>query len=325
MLLLVERNNMYKRFLPFVIVFGLQIYAWSTPPEPIHFSYSLSKTAILSGEFLSVKLTAVNAGDEMRTIEIVGNHVFHQNTFNISVSGANGIKIDSNRRKPVIFSRTLSNMLCCNIRANESITISYPIHLQWDTHFPPGEYMVRIAPLSATVSGHQHMIPGAEMKLQVVGIDEACLVGKYDESLRSPMSAPLADRKNTYDNVDLMEIPACALELLCAYGKEAVGSQLQFVYTKKAGFVYYPEITIHAWDNIAEHATADVIDHLLTIVNSPEFTYGGFPGKRYDPGIIWCLHRVYERGNKDVKGRLREVCTKMPEEFNYEAIQYANR
>lgn len=306
-----------------IVLCGSQVYASPTPPNPIQVSYSLSKTTIVSGEFVSIIITAVNAGDKTHSLRIDGNHVFKTDVFSIIVSGADGAVIGGHKRIPPIYSKALVKMLHYRIRTNESISISYPIHLQWDTHFPAGEYIVCIAPLSITVGGQCYTIPSASMKLKVVGEDNSCLMEKYDELLRSNFDRKVVSRAE-WRKIDLMDIPAGSLELLCAYGKEAVGSQVRFLYTKNYGFAYWPEITIYAWDNIAQYATAEVIEELISIVDDPEFAYGGFPGKNYDPGIIWCLHRIYECSDSNESGRLREICDMMPERCNFEAAQYSN-
>ena len=302
-------------------------YAWAASSNPIAISCRLSSDSITSGSPVSLFITAANTTQESCLVKILGNSTFSRDTFNIHITSQTVSPQHIHRRNLPIYSSAFMWILHSEIMPETSVTVEYPLHLQWDTRLPAGVYSIMLSPIhiivvrksSVSKTGETHIVLLPPLTVNVRNGDESSLRENYRTILGEVCRKQLGPKGSIFQ-----KLPSGAATLLCAYGAAATDSQLDLLFSESDGFAFSPRIAIYAWENIAQNASSELARRIVEMSNNCNFWRRDCAWKWQDLGFVWCIHRMNESGSSEVSTILASLCDKYPEQYDLKYLEYEN-
>jgi hypothetical protein len=279
---------------------------------------SLSKSRIISGEPVNILIRVLNRNTLHPGvyISIPNNSPSDDGILQLTlVDESTGIAC----ARRVLKSYPVSQMKVADdvyIPAGAAATITYPLHLQYSTLIPAGNYSLVLSRVQLLVretaqsSASVVELHSSRLALTVAPYDKEQLAGIYATILQDALEESAKPVKE-WTGRDSQLAPVIRL-LLWAYGPDAVKPQQTLMFESGAGFRFSPSARVHAWENIAEYAELDDIERWNAIVNDPKSVDRQHFGRWHDPLLVWVLHEVNERGTTEMKRMLENTMQRFP-------------
>jgi hypothetical protein len=273
------------------------------PPE---FEVHLSKQSIVSCEPVDVLVNVINKNTSGSLFISIRNNISTQKQV-LALSLKDRITNSEMPRRELKFypatQMFLAHYLC--IPAESRVTISYPLHLQYSTDLPPGNYSLFFASMKAVFSRCLEEPSTTiepclqEMSLAVLSYDRQRLEQAYGDLEKSAIAE--SDAPARYWTGMDFQLGSAVRSVLWAYGPDAVKSQLNLLFDEQKGFRFPMSSTAHTWDNIARFASLDNVRKMAHIAENPRFCSTlNQPGPWFNRGLIWALYELNGRGDPDI-------------------------
>ncbi len=285
----------------------------------------MSKSEIISGEPVYVLIDIVNPSKERSFggVVIWNNSIFDAETFKLTLSNTStGKKVERRvlRAHPVTYMVLMDDYV--ELKAGACLTATYPLHLQYPTLLPPGDYSVSISRMDLRLRGGEkyiHRPDQSKASFTVLPYDRERLAEVYNTLLREAL-ADLEKPTDIFWNGQDFNLPPSVLLLLNAYGPDAVKAQMALVYDSHNGFRFDLPSKVHAWENIACNAGVEEVRSLVQITDNPKFNNPEYRNFWDDLGLIWALHELNEKGTEEIRELTKTVVSRFPEKMEIENV-----
>lgn len=209
--------------------------------------------------------------------------------------------------------------------------LRYPIHLQYSTDLVPGKYKLFLERLLLYVDINNRdeeydvTLGDKPIEFEVQPKNMEILKGIYENLYRDSLAVhEKAHEKwvgfGLHSHNDF-ELPSCMRTLLWAWGKEAIPSQIRFLFDDNGMSRTFCTQSVHTYQNIIEFAGRDDVENLVKIAMSDRFKQE-FETDNYDaPLLIWAIQKLHEKGNADIKVLTQGVMERFQEPIDIEYIR----
>ena len=297
----------------------------------------LSNTKIIAGEPVNLRFAFTNTSDGNATLMLRdGYNIWIDNKdkrieteeLKISIHCLDGNEIP--RREILCRPESQSIVISGDVKSGETIIGDYPLHLRLSTILAPGKYQVDImsytlcyvfraveeSKIAPRIGRYKcENLSGPSLLLIVEPYNEEALTAIYDLYMKNAQKE--ITNLSSWRGQDYIDIPSPVRTILWAEGPIAVSYQIDLVYDKKLGFVFWPPAVVNTWDNILRYATPEQIKPILEIAGEMESKPSNqeyYYSSCYSPGLVWAIHEWNTNGSEAIQELTQELANILPEE-----------
>lgn len=296
---------MHKTIFSFLLLLTLQHLSYAQQALSVKLDIKLESDSIVQGAPAILKLQLVSEDDSVNRV-VLYHSAFDELEFVMTLRNAEGKRLQ--RRQLRVLPSRQSILLELRRTQMKSREIRYPLHTQFSTELPFGQYMISVESAQAVIIGAEGPVhtdircDDQPLDLHIIPADEDSLEACYQEMLnRALIETRRAENARLFPDSDWL-LPAPVMSLLFAYGSAAVGYQIEFLLSNSPKPILWPSSArVHAYSNIMENADAEQVRKLVSTAEKHGYDSATKVVPDYDPLLPWTIQKLHQQGTSTVR------------------------